>query len=140
MISAFANVASRSISESFLNIKTFRLKTSDQDLEWNKQPLYTSRAGVAFLSGLFCVLSETTDGCTTRRIDLISLLCTITLLCGRDCGENGHWTSLRARCNCCGSKIYHRRYRNYCRPFGVLISLNSSVGSRDSLLARAPDS
>ena len=53
--------------------------------------------GVAFLSGLFCVLSGPTDGCTTWLLFFFILLfCTIKILRSVNFGVNDQETLLRA--------------------------------------------
>ena len=47
--------------------------------------------GVAFLSDLFCVLSGTTDGCTTRHM---LLFCTIKMLLCGNIGVESQGTTL----------------------------------------------
>ena len=55
--------------------------------------LYLNCRSTAFLSGLFRVLSGTTDGCTARHV---LLFCTIKMFRGWNFRVNGQGTSLHA--------------------------------------------
>ena len=68
LISAFANVASRSTSDSLINISIFRWIIFGFKVKWNKQPLEMPVKGVAFPSDLFSVRSWPTDRRTTRHL------------------------------------------------------------------------